>query len=74
MTDKMKNTWKNAIVAYSISYLSICLEGLRKITKTLVTVAGILARDSKRASKSTPLKLSDFNIALQYRSRYITEG
>jgi hypothetical protein len=41
MPDELKRIWKEVIMDYSRYYPGICLEGLRKTTKTSVRPAGV---------------------------------
>jgi hypothetical protein len=43
MTDELERIWREAVMAYSRYYPSICLEGLRETTKTSVRIPGVPA-------------------------------
>jgi hypothetical protein len=49
MNDELERIWKEAPVAYSRYYPSICLEKLRKTTKTLSQNSRSPVRDSNLA-------------------------
>jgi hypothetical protein len=45
---KLEMMWKEAAVANLRYYLGVCLEGLRKITKPSVRIAGVPAEMSSK--------------------------
>jgi hypothetical protein len=59
MNDELENIWKEAVVAESRYYPSICLGGLRKTTKILSQDIWFPARDSKREHPEYALPLSN---------------
>jgi hypothetical protein len=55
MHDEMWRIWKEAVVTSSGHYPGICLEGLRKTTKTSIRTAGVLAEIRiERLSSTSP--------------------